>query len=305
MLLFGVYTLLCFCFYVGVFVVYKGFVDGLSFFADHELVVPLVDGFDSEMFRLRFHVGFRNRSLRVRGEAAFVQSWFLVRGLGFKGSVADLRKVFLSSSGGYVGDDLLLDLFFRFYRANVFVNGLMPDLQRSASTCRQVDFSFKYLASRVHSFVGLHELVGVPRGSVEPLSFHLSPVVFGDVLLERLEFLGSLFDCGRFSHVCAAVFFAEFLVASPFVDFNFEVAVILSRLFLCRSGVDPTGCLVFGDGFSPSSRGFVEALNGYSSGSVDGVLGWVCFFLNSLSDGLGLVEGMAESVLAGLLSDWD
>lgn len=276
--------------------------DSLSFFSNNTSILQSQLVFDSHVKTLRFHEAFRNRSLNVRAESNFLQSYFLTKINGYKGSENNLRRVLLSN---VEPDDLYHDLFLRLCSANNFISTLMPDLQRNLNTRKTTNFSMKYLLPKLHSTISINKKVGIPRSDESPLSFHISPVLYSNDILERIDLITSLFSNNSHAHICAAILFAEIVLTSPFVDSNFELAVIISRLYLCKSGVDPTGCVIFTDSFSPLNSDFIKNLKLYSTGEIENIELWIQYFLNNLISNFSYLTDMADSVLAKVIRNWD
>lgn len=280
---------------------YASITNSLEFFSSQSDISSLQSEFDENIRKLRFHEAFRNRSLNMRAESSFLQSYYLVKSIGCKTNINELRKIFITNTQT---KDLYHDLFLRLCVANNFVVDLMPDLQRGTNTKRKADLSLKYLLPKLHSTISIHDKVGIPRKEEIPLSFHIAPVPFGEEILERIKILEFLFASSSYTHVRTAIFFAELMLTSPFVDSNYELAVILSRFLLCKAGADPTGCMLFDNTFSPSNPVFVKNLTNYSTGTIDGINVWIRYFLENINTSFVQLNNVANNVLARKIPDW-
>lgn len=101
--------------------------------------------------------------------------------------------------------------------------------------------------------------------------------------------------------VLAAVASAEIVCAAPFPDGNGVVARALQRALVVGLGLDPMGAVVPESTLLADPAAYLAALEGYASGSADGVAGWLCFTARSVVAGAEEGATLADAVLAGRL----
>ncbi len=282
---------------------YDSLLESLEFFSSQDKTITLQNAFDEQIRNFRFHEAFRNRSVNMRAEASFYQSYFLVKSNGCKTDLNEFRKIFISNTNT---NDLYHDLFLRLCVANNLIVDLMPDLQRGINTKRKSDISLKYLLPKLHSVISISDKLGIPRQDEAPLSFHITSAPCNEELLNRIKILDFLFSSPSLknTHIRTAIFFAELLLSSPFIDSNYEIAIILTRLLLCKTGADPTGCIIFDTNFSPINNVFINKLKHYSTGNIDYINDWICYFLESINNSFDSLNSIANSVLAKKLPNW-
>ncbi|MCZ7415158.1 MULTISPECIES: Fic family protein [unclassified Streptomyces] len=127
---------------------------------------------------------------------------------------------------------------------------------------------------------GADETVGRPRLAGERVDEPVVtlPLPAADEVAARLEGLAELIAAGTSAPalVTAAVVHGELLTLRPFVSHNGLIARAAERVVLVGSGLDPKS-------ICPAEVGHVEAgpeayraaLDGYASGTAEGVAGWI------------------------------
>lgn len=101
--------------------------------------------------------------------------------------------------------------------------------------------------------------------------------------------------------VLAAVASAEIVCAAPFPDGNGVVARALQRALVVGLGLDPMGAVVPESALLADPAGWASALEGYATGTPDGVAGWIRFTARSVVSGAEEGTTLADAVLAGRL----
>lgn len=101
--------------------------------------------------------------------------------------------------------------------------------------------------------------------------------------------------------VLAAVASAEIVCAAPFPDGNGVVARALQRALVVGLGLDPMGAVVPESALLADPAGWASALEGYATGTPDGVAGWIRFTARSVVTGAEEGTTLADAVLAGRL----
>lgn len=101
--------------------------------------------------------------------------------------------------------------------------------------------------------------------------------------------------------VLAAIASAEIVCAAPFPDGNGVVARALQRALVVGLGVDPMGAVVPESALLADPAGWASALEGYATGTPDGVAGWIRFTARSVVTGAEEGTTLADAVLAGRL----
>lgn len=99
--------------------------------------------------------------------------------------------------------------------------------------------------------------------------------------------------------VLAAVVSAEIICAAPFVAGNGVVARALQRALVVGLGLDPMGAAVPESAVLADPAAYLAALEGYASGTTDGVAGWLRFTARSVVTGAEEGTALADAVLAG------
>ncbi|MFF0744256.1 oxidoreductase [Streptomyces sp. NPDC004111] len=125
------------------------------------------------------------------------------------------------------------------------------------------------------------ELVGRPRLAGEPVDEPLIelPLPGADEVAGRLEGLSQLIIAGGAAApalVTAAVVHGELLALRPFGSHNGLVARTAERIVLINSGLDPKSVCPAEVGHAELGRAaYVGALEGYVSGTPEGVAAWI------------------------------
>jgi hypothetical protein len=102
--------------------------------------------------------------------------------------------------------------------------------------------------------------------------------------------------------VVAALAHAEVMAVRPFVVGSGVVARALFRCVVVGRGLDPTGGAAPEVAFAASGLpAYVQALQGYVSGTADGVGGWLRFCADAVGRGADEGARVADAVLAGRL----
>lgn len=115
---------------------------------------------------------------------------------------------------------------------------------------------------------------------------------------QRLHILGDLITGGTAVHggVLSAVVHGELLTMRPFAHHNGIIARAASRLVTISTGVDPRGLAVPEVYWTRHRREYVEAAQGFSSGSAEGLRAWILLHLEGLKAGAVEARGIAEAV---------
>ncbi|MFJ4880209.1 oxidoreductase [Streptomyces sp. NPDC088745] len=125
------------------------------------------------------------------------------------------------------------------------------------------------------------ELVGRPRLAGEPVDEPLIelPLPGADEVAGRLEGLSQLIIAGGAAApalVTSAVVHGELLALRPFGSHNGLVARAAERIVLINSGLDPKSVCPAEVGHAELGRAeYVAALEGYASGTPEGVAAWI------------------------------
>ncbi len=101
--------------------------------------------------------------------------------------------------------------------------------------------------------------------------------------------------------VLAAVASAEIVCAAPFPDGNGIVARALQRALVVGLGLDPMGAVVPESALLADPGAYLAALEGYATGTPDGLAGWLRFTARSVVTGAEEGATLADAVLAGRL----
>jgi hypothetical protein len=99
--------------------------------------------------------------------------------------------------------------------------------------------------------------------------------------------------------VRAAVVHAEVATARPFVTANGQLARVLARLVLVRSGLDPTGVALPDETHGGDPLAYRRALAAYATGTAEGVATWLVHQAEAVTAGARAGAGLATGVLAG------
>jgi hypothetical protein len=96
--------------------------------------------------------------------------------------------------------------------------------------------------------------------------------------------------------VVASVVLAELMVIEPFESLNGVVARGAARLVLVERGLDPVAATVPEEGLLELRRRGTTALDGYRSGTSEGVAGWVVHYAQAVALGGRVGRGIARGV---------
>ncbi|MHC0431987.1 Fic family protein [Streptomyces sp. O3] len=140
------------------------------------------------------------------------------------------------------------------------------------------------------------DTVGRPRQGAEPVDEPLIelPLPDADEVAGRLEGLSGLVIAGSPAPalVMAAVVHGELLALRPFGSYNGLVARAAERVVLVGSGLDPKSICPAETGYAELGRAaYVAALDGYASGTPEGVAAWIAHCGKAV--GLGARESTA------------
>ncbi|MFI6644400.1 oxidoreductase [Streptomyces sp. NPDC050504] len=154
---------------------------------------------------------------------------------------------------------------------------------------------------------GMADAVGRPRVAGEGVDFS------GDALIEaalpdaeevagRLEGLSRLIIAGSSAPalVTAAVVHGELLALRPFTSYNGVVARAAERIVLIGSGLDPKAICPAEVGHAELGRAaYVAALDGYLSGTPDGVAAWIAHCGRAVELGVRESTAVCEALQRG------
>ncbi|WP_083304439.1 hypothetical protein [Corynebacterium sp. HMSC063G05] len=115
---------------------------------------------------------------------------------------------------------------------------------------------------------------------------------------QRLHVLGD-FITGRsqiHAGVLSAIVHGELLTLRPFEYHNGIIARAASRLTTVATGLDPRGLAVPEVYWTRHRQEYVEAAEGFASGSADGLRAWILLHLEGLKAGAVEARGIAEAV---------
>ncbi|MBQ0827363.1 Fic family protein [Streptomyces tagetis] len=140
------------------------------------------------------------------------------------------------------------------------------------------------------------DLVGRPRQEGEPVDepFVDLPLPTAAEAHARLEGLADLVVAGSSAPalVIAAVVHGELMTLRPFTSHNGLVARAAERVVLVGSGLDPKSVCPAEVGHAePGHEGYLKALQGYASGTPEGMAEWIAHCGRAV--GLGARESMA------------
>ena len=141
--------------------------------------------------------------------------------------------------------------------------------------------------------------VGRPRLAGEPVAEPLVgiaeiPLPDPAEVAARLDGLAGLLRAGSSAPalVVGAVVHGELLCLRPFGSFNGPVARAAERIVLIGSGLDPKSICPAEVGYAELGRaGYLKALEGYASGTPEGMAGWIGHCGRALE--LGVRESVA------------
>lgn len=154
---------------------------------------------------------------------------------------------------------------------------------------------------------GMPDPVGRPRVAGEGVDFS------GDALIEaplpdaeevagRLEGLSRLIIAGSSAPalVTAAVVHGELLALRPFTSYNGVVARAAERIVLIGSGLDPKSICPAEVGHAELGRAaYVAALDGYLSGTPDGMAAWIAHCGRAVELGVRESTAVCEALQRG------
>ncbi|MGP9019511.1 oxidoreductase [Streptomyces sp. BR1] len=148
------------------------------------------------------------------------------------------------------------------------------------------------------------DTVGRPRLHGEPVDEPLIelPVPDADEVAGRLEGLSQLIIAGSSAPalVTAAVVHGELLALRPFGSFNGLVARAAERIVLIGSGLDPKSICPAEVGHAEQGRAaYAAALDGYVSGTPEGMAAWIAFCGRSVELGVRESTAVCEALQRG------
>lgn len=130
------------------------------------------------------------------------------------------------------------------------------------------------------------------------------PAPHGQELTDRLNALAALLRAPAQvpALVVAALVHGEAMAVRPFLAGSALVARALFRAVIVDRGLDPTGVSVPEVGcLATGLPAYAAALNGYASGTADGVAGWLVYCADVVARGAAEGQAVADAVLAGRL----
>ncbi|MEU5436557.1 oxidoreductase [Streptomyces sp. NPDC020719] len=148
------------------------------------------------------------------------------------------------------------------------------------------------------------DTVGRPRLHGEPVDEPLIelPVPDADEVAGRLEGLSQLIIAGSSAPalVTAAVVHGELLALRPFGSCNGLVARAAERIVLIGSGLDPKAICPAEVGHAEQGRAaYAAALDGYVSGTPEGMAAWITFCGRSVELGVRESTAVCEALQRG------
>ncbi|MBL1093544.1 MULTISPECIES: oxidoreductase [Streptomyces] len=148
------------------------------------------------------------------------------------------------------------------------------------------------------------ETVGRPRLAGEPVDEPLVelPLPEADEVAGRLDGLSRLMLAGTEAPalVLAAVVHGELLALRPFASHNGLVARAAERVVLVGSGLDPKAICPAEVGHAELGRAaYVAALEGYVSGTPEGVAGWIAHCGRAVELGVRESTAVCEALQRG------
>ncbi|WP_190016976.1 Fic family protein [Streptomyces lucensis] len=160
--------------------------------------------------------------------------------------------------------------------------------------------------ARLHlvAAAGQDERVGRPRQAGEPVDEPLVELPLPDAqeVSGRLEGLADLIVAGTSAPalVTAAVVHGELLALRPFVSHNGLVARAAERIVLIGSGLDPKSVCPAEVGHAEQGRAsYLAALDGYVSGTPEGVAAWVAHCGRAVELGVRESTAVCEALQRG------
>ncbi|UZJ33939.1 Fic family protein [Streptomyces endophytica] len=148
------------------------------------------------------------------------------------------------------------------------------------------------------------DTVGRPRLAAEPVEEPLIelPLPDADEVAGRLDGLSRLLLAGTEAPalVLAAVVHGELLALRPFASHNGLVARAAERVVLIGSGLDPKAICPAEVGHAELGRAaYVAALEGYVSGTPEGVAGWIAHCGRAVELGVRESTAVCEALQRG------
>ncbi|BDM73204.1 oxidoreductase [Streptomyces nigrescens] len=148
------------------------------------------------------------------------------------------------------------------------------------------------------------DAVGRPRLAAEPVDEPLIelPLPDADEVAGRLDGLSRLLLAGTEAPalVLAAVVHGELLALRPFASHNGLVARAAERIVLIGSGLDPKAICPAEVGHAELGRAaYVAALEGYVSGTPEGVAGWIAHCGRAVELGVRESTAVCEALQRG------
>ncbi|MFF1476628.1 oxidoreductase [Streptomyces sp. NPDC058301] len=148
------------------------------------------------------------------------------------------------------------------------------------------------------------DTVGRPRQHGEPVDESLIelPLPDADEVAGRLEGLSQLIIAGSSAPalVTAAVVHGELLALRPFGSYNGLVARAAERIVLIGSGLDPKSICPAEVGHAEQGRAaYAAALDGYASGTPEGVAAWITHCGRSIELGVRESTAVCEALQRG------
>ncbi|MBA2945076.1 Fic family protein [Streptomyces himalayensis] len=160
--------------------------------------------------------------------------------------------------------------------------------------------------ARLHlvAAAGRSEEVGRPRRDGEPVDETLIdlPLPSADEVAARLDGLSQLIIAGSQAPalVTAAVVHGELLALRPFGSHNGLVARAAERIVLIGSGLDPKSICPAEVGHAEQGRlAYAAALEGYASGTPDGMAAWIAHCGRSVELGVRESTAVCEALQRG------
>ncbi|MFI9307968.1 oxidoreductase [Streptomyces triculaminicus] len=151
---------------------------------------------------------------------------------------------------------------------------------------------------------GADDAIGRPRLAGETVDEPLLrlPLPDADEMSGRLEGLAGLLLAGSQAPalVTAAVVHGELLALRPFGSYNGLVARAAERIVLVGSGLDPKSICPAEVGHAElGSQAYVAALEGYTSGTPDGVAAWIAHCGRAVELGVRESTAVCEALQRG------
>ncbi|OAR23543.1 oxidoreductase [Streptomyces sp. ERV7] len=148
------------------------------------------------------------------------------------------------------------------------------------------------------------DAVGRPRQHGEPVDEPLIelPLPDADEVAGRLEGLSQLIIAGSSAPalVTAAIVHGELLALRPFGSYNGLVARAAERIVLIGSGLDPKSICPAEVGHAEQGRAaYAAALDGYASGTPEGVAAWITYCGRSVELGVRESTAVCEALQRG------